>query len=138
MFNREWMWLSLVKYSRVLTNRSGDDTPNEYLKYTQQPYNAHRERWQTLWTNYCCVYYLVYSSCLSRMHILLSNILLKQWLKFQDEENTVTFQYAKDFVPTTYMNENGSHLPPEKQFSAINILSYQNYKSQGDHKNFIM
>lgn len=53
MFNREWMWLSLVKYSRVLTNRSGDDTPNEYLKYTQQTYNAEKERWQTLWTNYC-------------------------------------------------------------------------------------
>jgi len=30
------MWLSLVKYRRVLTWRCGDDTPSEYLPSTAQ------------------------------------------------------------------------------------------------------
>lgn len=32
MLSREWTWLSLVKYKRVLTWRPGDITPREYLR----------------------------------------------------------------------------------------------------------
>lgn len=41
------------------------------------------------------------------------------------------FQFAKGFIPSTYMKEDESHHLPEKQFPTINILLYQNF----DEKN---
>lgn len=44
MLSREWTWLSLVKYKRVLTWRPGDITPREYLRTRQHcSQNIHRQ-----------------------------------------------------------------------------------------------
>ncbi len=35
MVSSEWMWLSEVKYSLVLTWRPGEETPDEYLGFSR-------------------------------------------------------------------------------------------------------